>query len=126
MRRAGERLELNALVEGDDKSIRDHRRIRLDIPADRVDVGEHRGALVALNLGVIVAVDAGNGREQWQLLPVDGKAVEGASVTLADFQGRKSQECSRAAVLDRERRMRLGCHTALLASSSRSRRRLNT
>src|SRR6266702_3474795 len=56
-RRAGEWLELNAFVKGNDESIRDHGRIGLDIPADRVDVGKHRRALVALDLRVVFAVD---------------------------------------------------------------------
>ena len=56
-------------------------------------MGKHLGALVALDLRVIVTVDAGDGREQRQLLPVDSKAVKDTAVTLAYFQGRQAQEC---------------------------------
>ena len=70
--------KLDPIVKCHDEGVRDHRRIGLDVPADGFDVGQHFGTLVSLDLGVTVAMDAGDRREQRQLLPVDGKAVQGA------------------------------------------------
>ena len=52
---------------------------------------EHLGPLIALDLGVAVAVDPGYRRERRQLLPVDRETVEHAAVTLAYFEGGQAQ-----------------------------------
>src|SRR5919201_288010 len=58
-----------ARVERDDDPVGDHRRLRLNVGADRVDVRQHLWALVAADGGVVVTADTGDGGEAMQQLP---------------------------------------------------------
>ena len=84
-------LEPDPLVERDDEGVGDHRRLGFEVPADRGDVREHLGALIALDLGVAVAVDPGYRRERRQFLAVDSEAVQHPALTLAHLKRGQAQ-----------------------------------
>ena len=50
-------FEGDTLVERNDKSVGDHRLFGFEVPANRRDVGQDLGSLVAADLRVVVAVD---------------------------------------------------------------------
>ena len=103
--------------------------VGFEVPADRGDVREDLGALVALDLGVAVAVDPGDRREQWQLLAVDGEAVEHPAAHLGGPPAQAGAAFAAGMTRAHRRVARLSWpdgHAALLAPSSRSRRCLKT
>jgi hypothetical protein len=85
--------ELNPLVECEDQGVGEHRPVRLQVAADRLDVAEDLRSLVPLQLLLIIPADTRDCGEVVQLLAVDSKA-EDLSTALAYEQGWESQRVS--------------------------------
>jgi hypothetical protein len=85
-------FERDTKVEGDNECVWHQRVWAFEVAADRFDVCECFGTLVAAERSVLLAVDSRHGRDLRQALAVDGERIQPAVGALADLQRGHAQD----------------------------------